>query len=248
MRRLPRMVGKIDRRLLINYRVDPDLLARILPEPFKPQLVGGAGVAGICLIRLSELRPAGSPAALGLTTENAAHRVAVEWDGPDGHQHGVYIPRRDTSSRLTTLIGGRVFPGEHHHATFRVSEGDSDYEVAFASTDGTARVEVSAQVTADFTGGSIFRSLDEASGFFANAPLGYSVTHEAGRYDGVDLRCAAWRVEPVRVSHATSSFFEDTTVFPTGTAVLDSGLLMRGIPATWHAASSLSARTTKTPV
>jgi hypothetical protein len=247
MKWLPRMVGTVDRRLIINYRVDADVLARILPEPFKPQLVRGAGLAGICLIRLSDLRPAGYPAALGLTTENAAHRIAVEWDGPEGHQQGVYIPRRDTSSRLTTLIGGRVFPGEHHRATFRVSETESHYDVAFASTDGTASVVVSTQVTSDLSAGSIFRSLDEASGFFENGPLGYSVTRRPGRYDGVELRCGTWRVEPLRVTHAASSFFEDTNIFPTGTAVLDSGLLMRGIPATWHG-SSLSVLTVKAAV
>lgn len=100
------MVGTIDRRLLINYRVDPDVLARLLPEPFEPQMVRGAGLAGICLIRLSDLRPTGAPAALGVTTENAAHRIAVEWDDGEGRRHGVYIPRRDTSSR-------------HHHADRR---------------------------------------------------------------------------------------------------------------------------------
>lgn len=245
MKRLPTMVGTIDRRLLINYRVDPDVLARLLPEPFEPQVVRGAGLAGICLIRLSDLRPAGTPAALGVTTENAAHRIAVEWDDGEARQHGVYIPRRDTSSRLTTLIGGRLFPGEHHHATFRVSEADSRYDVAFTSTDGSARVAVSAQVTSDLSPGSIFRSLDEASAFFKHSPLGYSVTQRLGRYDGIDLRCATWQVQPLEVTQAVSSFFEDTTMFPTGTAVLDSGLLMRGIPATWRAEPSLSARTPK---
>lgn len=106
----PVMVGTIERRLLVNYRVDPDLLARVVPAPFRPQLVGGVGVAGICLIRLGHLRPVGVPSGLGLTTENAAHRVGVEWDEPDGIRHGVYIPRRDSSSRLTALVGGRLFP------------------------------------------------------------------------------------------------------------------------------------------
>ena len=247
MTRLPTMVGTIDRRLLINYRVDADVLARALPEPFRPQLLHGLGLAGVCLIRLSQLRPAGCPAFLGVTTENAAHRVAVEWDGPEGHQRGVYIPRRDTSSRLTTLIGGRFFPGEHHRAAFQVHESDDQYEVAFTSVDGTASVTVNGHVTSDLPAGSIFQTLAEASGFFQDAPLGYSVTHRPGQYDGVELRCATWRVEPLQVTHARSTFFEDTTIFPAGSAVLDSGLLMRGIPATWLAAESLSAQTANAP-
>jgi hypothetical protein len=77
------MEGTIERRILVNYRVDPEISARLLPAPFRPQVVGGVSVAGICLIRLGHMRPLGLPAAVGVTTENAAHRVAVEWDGPD---------------------------------------------------------------------------------------------------------------------------------------------------------------------
>ena len=93
---LPVLAGVVDRRLLINYSVDPGVIAAILPRPFRPQLVRGRAVAGICLIRLRNMRPAGLPSWIGLTSENAAHRVAVEWDGPDGIRNGVYIPRRDS--------------------------------------------------------------------------------------------------------------------------------------------------------
>ena len=84
----PAIRAVMDRRLLVNYRVDPDLLASFLPAPFRPALVGGYGIAGICLIRLSRVRPAGVPAKLGLTSENAAHRVAVCWDDAAGPVSG----------------------------------------------------------------------------------------------------------------------------------------------------------------
>ena len=38
---------------------------------------------------------------VGIRTENVAHRFAVEWDGDDCTQVGVFIPRRDTNSRIT---------------------------------------------------------------------------------------------------------------------------------------------------
>lgn len=75
--RPPPIRATIERRILVNYRVEPDALAATLPPPFRPVLVGGFGIGGICLIRLGDVRPAGLPAALGLTTENAAHRIAV---------------------------------------------------------------------------------------------------------------------------------------------------------------------------
>src|SRR3954454_20999339 len=105
---IPVIRGLIDRRILVNFRVDPDVLTKILPAPFRPKLVNGAGMAGVCLIRLKQIRPRFVPPFLGISSENAAHRIAVEWDDDGECRAGVFIPRRDTSSRLNTLAGGRL--------------------------------------------------------------------------------------------------------------------------------------------
>ncbi len=39
--------GIIERRILLNYRVDPGALQRVLPRPFRPKLYQGYGVGGI---------------------------------------------------------------------------------------------------------------------------------------------------------------------------------------------------------
>ena len=239
MNRVPTMAGVIERRLLVNYRVDLDVLERLLPPPLRPQPVGGTGLAGICLIRLGQLRPLGLPAAIGVTTENAAHRVAVEWDGPEGVRRGVYIPRRDTSSRLTLLLGGRLFPGEHHHARFRVQEAAGRYEVAFASLDGTASASVMAGPATMIPAGSVFGTVTEASTFFQEGPLGYSARRRGGHLEGLELRCARWHVEPLAVETAASSFFHDPARFPAGAVEFDSALVMRNIPAIWQARAPL---------
>ncbi len=233
------MVGTIERRLLINYRVDADALARVLPQPFRPQLVGGVGVAGICMIRLGYLRPARMPRGIGVTTENAAHRVAVEWDGPAGLDHGVYIPRRATASRFTVLLGGRIFPGEHHRARFEVEEHEGRYDVRFTSLDGHAHVAVTAELAPGLPASSVFASLEEASAFFESAPLGYSATRRPGRFEGLELGCGTWSVEPLDVRRAESSFFEDRSLFPASAVEFDSALVMRNIPATWRAREQL---------
>jgi len=116
--RLPALEGVIDRRLLVNYRVDPEIAARWLPAPFRPQLVNGFVVAGICLIRLVQLRPVGAPRWAGLASENAAHRIAVEWPTETGIRTGVFIPRRDSNAHANVAFGGRIYPGSHHRAAF----------------------------------------------------------------------------------------------------------------------------------
>src|SRR5438105_2598391 len=98
--KIPVIRGTIDRRILVNYRVDPEVLARILPKPFQPKLANGVGMAGVCLIRLKHIRPRFLPPFLGFSSENAAHRIAVQWQQGGEPREGVFIPRRDTSSRF----------------------------------------------------------------------------------------------------------------------------------------------------
>ena len=81
--RIPIIRGVIDRRILVNYRVDPVVLAPLLPAPFRPRLIHGAGMAGICLIRLRGIRPLFLPSWLGISSENAAHRTAVDANARD---------------------------------------------------------------------------------------------------------------------------------------------------------------------
>jgi hypothetical protein len=229
------MSSVIERRLLVNYRVDPEVAARLLPTPLRPQLVNGWAVAGICLIRLGRLRPSWMPGWAGMRTENAAHRVAVEWDGTSGRRSGVYIPRRDSDSVATVLAGGRLFPGAHHRASFDVRETTRELHVAFASTDGTAHVSTDIRVAQRLPGSAMFASLREASDFFRQGSVGFSATRDSGRLDGLELRADRWVVEPTEAHAVYSSFFEDVRLFPPGSAILDCALLMRDIPVTWTA-------------
>lgn len=229
------MSSVIERRLLVNYRVDPGVAATLLPAPLRPKLVNGWAVAGICLIRLGRLRPSRLPGWAGMRTENAAHRIAVEWDGPGGRRSGVYIPRRDSDSMATVLAGGRLFPGEHHHASFDVRETARDLHVAFASTDRTARVSIDVRVARRLRGSALFAGLQDASEFFRHGSAGFSATRAGDRLDGLELRAGRWVVEPAEVLAVSSSFFGDARLFPAGSATLDCALLIRDIPATWTA-------------
>lgn len=227
------MSSVVERRLLVNYRVEPGVAAMLLPDPLRPQRVRGWAVAGICLIRLGRLRPRWIPGEHGFRSENAAHRIAVEWEGSDGRQAGVYIPRRDSGTVLNVLAGGRLFPGEHHRSRFDVRETAQDLRVAFASADGTTRVSVDARRAALFRGSTLFADLREASDFFRYGSAGLSATRSGRRLDGVELRTGCWRIEPLEVRAVRSSFFDDPRRFPPGSAVFDSAFLMSDIPATW---------------
>lgn len=234
--KLPVIEGIIDRRILINYHADPKVVRRYLPHPFEPQLVQGRAIVGICLIRLKNLRPFRTPSLLGIQSENAAHRIAVNWKTPQGQQSGVYIPRRDTSSRWSALLGGTLFPGQHHLAEFDVLEENGNYAVSFQSQDGT-HLAIQASQTTEWNSESIFDSLASASHFFEKGCQGYSPGH-AG-FDGLELRTAKWECTLLNVACVRSGFFEDTSVFPEGSIHFDHALLMQDIPHQWHAMGAI---------
>jgi hypothetical protein len=237
--RLPTIAGVIRRRLLLNFRVDPGVMAAQLPEPFSPKLHDGYAIAGVCLIRLEGIRPRGLPRAIGVASENAAHRVAVRWTGGNGPEEGVFIPRRDSDSRVNQLAGGRLFPGEYHAARFDVSETAEGVALDMASRDGGVEVRVRAALADSLPADSIFDSLESASRFFEPGSLGYSATRREGAYHGVILRTAEWRVEALDVTSVHSSYFADAGRFPPGSVAFDHGLIMRNIDHEWHGTDDL---------
>ncbi|MCA9265306.1 MAG: DUF2071 domain-containing protein [Planctomycetales bacterium] len=232
--KIPRMRGLIDRRVLVNFRVDADVLRRLCPPPFRPQTVDGFGVAGICLIRLKNIRPNCLPAYLGVSSENAAHRLAVEWDENGRSQTGVYIPRRDTSSALNAFAGGRIFPGIHHRARFQVRETEKEYYVSMKSLDGSTDIVVDGYTTDQLPGDSLFATVSECSRFFEEGSLGYSPEKSFTKFDGLEIKTENWHVQPLAVTQVQSTFFDDREAFPSGSVTFDSALLMRGIHHEWH--------------
>lgn len=232
--KIPAIKGIIRRRLLLNYRVPPEIIQPLLPKHFRPKLVEGYAIAGICLIRLEQVRPNLLPAFAGIKSENSAHRIAVEWnDANDNSKEGVFVPRRDTDSLLNSLAGGRIFPGVHHHSQFEVHDLNGEIKIKVTSQQKTL-VKVRAKESQTFPADSIFKSFDESSLFFENGCIGYSSRPNSPRLDGLLLKVPQWRASPLEIESIHSSFFDDPKVFPEGTITFDHALLMRDIPHEWH--------------
>jgi hypothetical protein len=228
---IPTLTGIIDRRLLVNFNADPGIIQNILPAPFRPKLYRDRAIVGVCLIRLRQIRPKGFPRVLGISSENGAHRFAVEWT-ENGHQsEGVFIPRRDTSSILNMVAGGRIFPGLHHLSKFKVAEFNGRYQVSFANSDGTS-FSVDGTKTERLPPDSLFNDVSEVSAFFENGSIGY--TPNKNGFDGLQLRTFNWKVEPLKVMSLHSTLFHDKTIFPEGSIHFDNALLMTKISHEWQ--------------
>ena len=237
--RVPTMRGVVERRLLVNYSADPEIVSRLLPAPFAPQLVNGRAVVGICLIRLGELRPRGVPKLLGLTSENAAHRMAVQWRDGSVLRTGVYIPLRHSSAIINVFVGDRLFPGVHERADFEVTESADKIAVALTARDGDCRVDAAVRLADKLVDSELFASTAVASEFFRTGSTGFSPSRRTRQLDGLDLVTDAWRIEAASIDHVQSSLYDDRTVFPVGSIALDSALVMREVPVEWHTAESI---------
>jgi len=240
--------GIIARRILANYHLDPAVARKVIPEPFVPKLVDGHAIGGICLIRLESVRPSFLPSAIGLSSENAAHRFAVEWKDGNVIREGVFVPRRDSSSRFNAAIGGLLFPGIHHLADFDTTDTGDRLSVSCSSRDGETRVSVEGGVASALPPCSIFSSVDSASAFFSRGALSYSNTNVEGVYDGLELRVDKWHVDALDTREVESTFFENTTLFPRGSIGFDCALLMRNISHEWHTRQQLHVSRIREPV
>jgi Uncharacterized conserved protein (COG2071) len=242
--RTPIFCGVIKRRILLNYRADPEVVKRLLPAPFYPKLYHGYAIVGVCLIGLESLRPRGLPGWVGVNTENAVHRMVAEWIDSQGHSHArIFVARRDTDLWLTTILRGKLFPGGYHRARFAVEESLGHVEFACRSIDRKMEISFSGDDTLQLPASSCFKSLHED--FFRSADSANSLAEGWASLEGIALEEKEWKIRPFRISQVSCSFFADQERFPAGSVEFDHALVMRDIAQAWHlepATSSPPAR------
>ncbi|HYF68476.1 MAG TPA: DUF2071 domain-containing protein [Ohtaekwangia sp.] len=231
--KLPVLDGVIDRRILINYRIDPEVVKLLLPSHLEPLVINGYASGGVCLLRLKNIGLKFAPSFLRITSENAAHRFLISFEKNGVVHRGVYIPRRDTDSMLNVVLAGKFFSWPHYRAVFAVGEGNGKYAVSMQSRDGYTRLEVDARRTDHFPSNSMFDSLLHASCSFKDCALGVSPSTKRSEFKTIKLQTKTWNVTPLQVHDLKSSYFEDKSLFPHDTIQFDNALLMEGVSREW---------------
>jgi hypothetical protein len=229
----PVLEGVIGRRILLNFRVDPEAVQKFVPPPLEVEEYREYAIVGVCLIRLEHLRPKGVPSALGISSENMAHRIAIRYPTESGMKPGVFIWRRDTDQKIVQLFGGRLFPGVHGAARFDVNDDPAILQMNISTQHGEADVRLSALRSSRWPTTSIFSQLGDASDFFRKGDCGFSCSLRGDRVEGLQLRTLRWQMEPLTIEDQSCAFYEDSR-FPAGSVSYDSALLMRGLPHEWH--------------
>jgi len=224
--------ARLKRRIFVNYRIPPDALAGHLPRGVEPYTIAGQALVGVCLIRLEEVRPAGTPRLLGLSSENAAHRVAIRnLVNPDGPPE-VLILSQHTDSFLNTQTGGILFPGAMRPARFEIRLSPTTFKIGFEGLDG-CRVQVIARRGGQLPSDSLFSNMEEASEFFGRGCDGWSFCGPEETMEGSRFACHHWDFHPLTVDLCKSSMINllgKGKVRPT----FDSAFLMEDMDHEWH--------------
>jgi Uncharacterized conserved protein (COG2071) len=231
--RTPIFCGVIKRRFMLNYRADPKVVKRLLPAPFSPQLYHGYAIVGVCLVRLESLRPRGLPACLGVSSENAVHRIASEWIDSNNHSHeGIFVARRDTDLWLRTILRGTFSDRGYHRARFAIEESVAHAEFACRSVDKITEIIFSGDDALRLPASSCFKSLQED--FFRSGNSGSSLVEDAKSLGGIALEAKEWKIRPFRINRLSCSFFDDKRRFPDGSIEFDHALVTRDVAHAWH--------------
>ncbi len=223
------VTGVIDHRILLNFRIDPEVMQRNLPPEFTPKLVKGYAIGGICQVSLSNMRAKGMPSLIGTNSHNAAHRIAVNTSRGDG----VYVTRRDTNSWINTLSSGRLFPGAYSKASFEVTVSGDTYSVTVKDRDNNLIMSIEAEVVDELPEGSIFATTQEVSDFFLTGNIGWSAKEKGDEYDVIELQTNEWNMKPLLVKKSYSAYFSDESQFPEGTVKFDCGMIMKSLKHSW---------------
>jgi len=224
--------GTISRRVLLNYRADPAVVRKLVPPIFELDCYGGYAMVGVCFLSIKKVNI--FPFPFGHNSDNAAHRIAVIYNG----KHGVYIPRRDTGSTINSFIGGRIFPGEHHHSQFNIEDSVREIKIRISNKKvGIANVNA---LEGEFDSNSIFKKLEIASLFYRNGSVGYSRSIDGARLDGLELVPNCWNAVGATRMSCSSYYYNDASLFPPSSIEFDNILVMRNIIHYWKPLPSIS--------
>ena len=111
--------------------------------------------------------------------------------------------------------------------------------MSIRTRDGQMAIKLRARETESWPASSCFSSLAESSLFFQTGSVGYSVTGDCCRFDGMRLESHSWNARPLEIEHLESSFFDDRSIFPDGSITFDHALIMRNLPHEWHGVPDL---------
>jgi uncharacterized protein YqjF (DUF2071 family) len=205
------MQGMVRRRFLINYPVEPSLLAPFVPPGGELSLHQGKAWLSDCFVHITGMRPTGVPQALGVSFHYLIHRTRARLPFPDGKKREAVLVLDPTiDSRLLATFGAAAtgVPFKRRPIEF-VTDGSA---WRLGVRDGKdlifeAMIRGSSFGT-DMPTNSPFSSLSQADEFLLGVSYGGSWNPEAGTLHVLAETHEPWRAQVGTCDTRRNAFLE----------------------------------------
>lgn len=132
------MRGRIDRCWLIAFRAPFDLVRAVVPPALEVVGHGEFAYLNVVVSELSQMRPAGVPAFLGLRYRHAAYRAYVRF--APANTEGLYFLRSDADHPLMVAAGNRLTDFQFHRAAISISTTKDRTVLSVGASDAPLRI------------------------------------------------------------------------------------------------------------
>ena len=219
---------------LVNMRMAPETLARVLPAPLQPDVYGGRAFLSVVIADMERMRPAFVPRALGITYQQVVYRAVVRCGG----QRGVHFLRSDADHPLMVVMGNllsffRFHParivrtqggGLHHFDLVATPSDRADIHATFDVGHGSRTVPAS----------SVFPDIDDAQRFLVELYTAFRPSSDGQRVSSVDIERGRWNITMVDAPRARFDLMNGSALFPPGSTEIDSVIYVEDIEYVWH--------------
>jgi hypothetical protein len=203
-------------RVLVFYRVEPAVLATLLPAGVRPRIRAGCGVASLCYTRLGPVQSRWLPRGFGSVTDHLAYRLCAWFDD----EPGSFVVRRETSSWLGARCGEKLLRNDHRRARFAVDESAFGFNLRVVHEE---RAELLLRTELAGTSCStLFGTVHDLERWLEDESIVRPHDVIMPEADAVLPGGATFAPEPLSIFELRSSFFDDLRLFPRGAAVCDS--------------------------
>jgi len=189
--------GRADCRLLILYRVAPELVQSRLPAALSPVTVRGSALVALEYTRLERRATDWLPAGIAPGRDHLELRYVVERNGRKPRRTSDYVLERHTSSPLGASWAARFGHAQAHLCEARLELDEARLRLRVTSAD-VEQLFLSAELAGELRGS-----------LFAHARAARELLREP-------------RLQPIRVLELRARPFDDPALFPAGSASYDS--------------------------
>lgn len=226
---------------LVNFSLEPDVLAARLPRHLMPDIHDGRAFLSIVIAQIRGMRPSLLPELLGVDYTQVVYRAVVTCGG----QRGVYFLRSDADNALMALAGTALTFFRFHwtRVEWKLGDGITRFSLRPRRMEA-ASIEAEFESCADqenMPASSRFRNLPLAQSFLTELYVAFGPKCSGGKADAVRIDRSEWTSLLVRDRIGKYEAMSSGVLFGAGEAELDSVLHVRSMKYRWHRGSTFDA-------